>query len=291
MARLSAMEKKGSTASSDGGGDGIGSDAAADGTMSSNVSSLVESKRNQDATTTINNDNKNKMVIDKPSSDAKPMEVDDDDRKPAASPSKPPAPPSKDAPTMEPATKKQATKSPATKTAETSIVQTSPSKTNAVDPLVDAARKLRRKKMLILRRVLLVTIGSDPADRNPSCVHLTLDDDDCDDSNDTNDNKPSSGFEIRQVAEILAARLSLSPSCQSLETMPPQKPGIIAYLGGCHKRAGEEWKEVRQAMEKKNNTEGEELCGILEEIRKQVGELFCSRLWQLFFDILFFHAH
>jgi hypothetical protein len=50
--------------------------------------------------------------------------------------------------------------------------------------------------------------------------------------------------------------------------MPPQKPGLIAYLAGCHKRAGEEWKDLKQ--KKKGDGSEEELCEILEEIRKQV---------------------
>jgi len=66
----------------------------------------------------------------------------------------------------------------------------------------------------------------------------------------------------------LVSHLSLHPSSRSLEPMPPQKPGLIAYLAGCHKRAGEEWKDLKQ--KKKGDGSEDELCGLLEEIRKQV---------------------
>lgn len=49
--------------------------------------------------------------------------------------------------------------------------------------------------------------------------------------------------------------------------------GLVGYLGGCYKRAGEEWKEIRNGMERRKDGSGggeEELCEILEEIRKQV---------------------
>ena len=137
--------------------------------------------------------------------------------------------------------------------------------TSPADPLV----KLRRRKVLLLRRVLLVTVGDNASDRDPKCVHLSLDDDDI-----YNITKNPSGIQVCHIAELLAARLSLSPSSRSLETMPPQTNlGLIGYLGGCHKRAGEEMKELKQgggSSKKKDDPSNEELCEILDEIRSQV---------------------
>ena len=186
------------------------------------------------------------MDVDK--GDAQPMEVDE-----VAEPATVAVAKDDDA-TMEPAPKKKI-KSPASSAAVTS----------------DPRAKLRRKKALLLRRVLLVTFGTSPSDRTPSCVHLVLDDDDI-----YSPEKNPAGVRVRHVAELLAARLSLSPSSRSLETAPSQvKLGLVSYLGGCHKRAGEELKEVRNKIksggEKKKADDGaEELCGILEEIRNQV---------------------
>lgn len=190
------------------------------------------------------------MDVDTPSTAPEPMEVDE--VKPAASPpsiSSKSTPANKDV-TMEPAPKKKM-KAPSAAAAP-------------ADPLA----KLRRKKVLLLRKVLLVTVGDATSDRTPSCVHLTLDDDDI-----YNTTKSPNGVQVRHVAELLAARLSLHPSSRSLETMPSQvKLGLIGYLGGCHKRAGEELKDLRSknGEKKKKDDSFEELCGIVEEIRNQV---------------------
>mmetsp|Transcript_39581 Transcript_39581/g.83197 ORF Transcript_39581/g.83197 Transcript_39581/m.83197 type:complete len:1166 (-) Transcript_39581:47-3544(-) len=204
------------------------------------------------------------MEVDKPPSggDAQPMEVDDEvTKKPAA------APAPKDV-TMEPAPKKKIKAPPSS--------SSSSGTATASDPLA----KLRRKKVLLLRRVLLITFGDAPSDRTSSCVHLALDDDDI-----YSAAKSPRGVQVRHVAELLAARLALPPSSKSLNTMPPQSKNggaLIGYLGGCHKRAGEEWKELKALMNKKTGNkkkeEEEELCGILEEIRNQVVSYAASSL-------------
>ena len=150
----------------------------------------------------------------------------------------------------------------------TEEVTTEPAAKKKKAPPVDAKKKLRRTKVVLLRRVLQVTFGTEATDRAPSCVHLTLDDDEM-----YNPQKTPGGIEKRHVAEILAARLSLSPASRSLETVPHQPSGLIAYLGGCHKRAGEEAKELRQS--KKKDTETLEALGeILEEITLQASARF-----------------
>lgn len=248
MARLAALEKK---PSDDAGGDKT-NDGGGDGGNAPSSSMDVEKPPS----------------FPSPAGDgggARPMEVDEE-AKPAAAASAS-ASPAEDAP-MEPAPTKKI-KSPPAAAAAAGAGKASPAPA-AADPLA----KLRRRKVVLLRRVLLVTFGDAPSDRHPSCVHLALDDDDI-----YNATKSPSGVQVRHVAELLAARLSLSPSSRSLDTVPPQagKGGLVAYLGGCHKRAGEEWKELK-VQGKKRTHKGddgslEEMCGILEEIRSQV----CAR--------------
>ena len=215
MARLAALEKSSSTASSN-----------------------ADNKSNSGGDTT------SPMEVDKPSvSSTSPMDIDTE--KPKSKPS--PITTTKDV-AMEPAPKKKMKAPPS-----------SP---------VDPNSKIRRKKTLLLRRVLLVTVGDSSSDRIPPCVHLTLDDDEI-----YNTTKSPTGVQVHHIAELLAARLALSPSSRSLETIPSQtKLGLIAYLGGCHKRAGEELKELKHGKNKKKSDDGslDELIDILDEIRSQV---------------------
>ena len=191
------------------------------------------------------------MDIDKPSPSVSapapsPMEIDNNEKP-------------KPTPTSTNDTIKDVTMEPAPKKKIKGV-------TSPADPLV----KLRRRKVLLLRRVLLVTVGDNASDRDPKCVHLSLDDDDI-----YNVTKNPSGIQVCHIAELLAARLSLSPSSRSLETMPPQTNlGLIGYLGGCHKRAGEEMKELKHgggsSKKKDDPISNEELFEILDEIRSQV---------------------
>lgn len=208
------------------------------------------------------NNGSNDMEVD--SNDAaEPMQVDPDEGKkqPAAA-----------ATTKVVTAKEQApapVDTPKPKNLPDSIMVEEPAQKKPKSPS-DPLAKLRRKKILLIRRVLQVTFGNEPSDRTPACVHLELDDDEV-----YNTNKSPNGVNIGHITDLLVSRLSLHPSSRSLETMPPQKPGMIAYLAGCHKRAGEEWKDLKQ---KKNGDGSEdELCGLLEEIRKQV----CTRYLHL----------
>jgi len=173
--------------------------------------------------------------------------------------------------------KKIKTPTPSPTSASTTI-----SAASALDPLA----KLRRKKALLLRRVLLVTFGdssstTDTANAN-NCIHLPLDDDEM-----YNPTKSPSGVQPHHIAELLTARLSLSPKSHILERSIQQaKLGLIGYLGGCYKRACEEWRELKHEVGssgaagggssgkkkmKKEEEEGlEEMCAILEQIKDQV---------------------
>merc|ERR1712232_1430747 len=75
----------------------------------------------------------------------------------------------------------------------------------------------------------------------------------------------------QNVSEILVERLSIEPGDSSLDTTPPQKQGVIAYLGFCHKLASE---QLRFIHEQNNaNSKGEankQMQDLLLEVQKQV---------------------
>lgn len=118
----------------------------------------------------------------------------------------------------------------------------------------DTARKLQRKKEMLIKKVLGITLK--PA-TDPACVAIELDD---------------STVGVQNVAEILATRLALSPD--QLTTMPPQKP-LIAYLAQAHLKAGEELKSISSS--KKDTAEREEL---LQEVQRQVVSYAASSLME-----------
>ena len=178
------------------------------------------------------------------------------------------------------------------KTSPVSVAPTTVTKSPAVTTItppvvvpVDPLAKHRRRKALLIRRILHITYGTDDAatigtggSSAHNCVKLTLDDDfDAADAV-----RCPSGIASRHVAELLTARLSLSPTSRELaSTMPPQTNlGLIAYLGGCHRRAGEEIRELKQGMGSakfKDSGEGE-MCDILEQIKSQVVSYAASSL-------------
>mmetsp|Transcript_7777 Transcript_7777/g.10623 ORF Transcript_7777/g.10623 Transcript_7777/m.10623 type:complete len:1170 (-) Transcript_7777:196-3705(-) len=135
----------------------------------------------------------------------------------------------------------------------------------------EAARRLGRKKELLLRKTLNITLSSTSSTTTssfPDAVPISVDD-------------PS--VTVQSISEILAARLAMAPKSPALQTTPPQKPGVISYLGWCHRRAGEELKELRMSQEKRKNKAGadvgiKELEDILEETRKQVVSYAASSL-------------
>jgi hypothetical protein len=153
--------------------------------------------------------------------------------------------------------------------ASLSSSSSSSSSAAAIDPLA----KIRRRKAVLLRRVLLLTINNNDDDCGgptpPSCVRLVLDDDfdGCDAS------VCPSGIIGRHVAELLTARLSLSPD--SREISQSRSVGLISYLGGCHRRAGDEMRELRQQTSAGGvgGADGE-MLEILEQIKVQVRRSF-----------------
>jgi hypothetical protein len=290
MARLAALENNAQKETDDSRGSGaVVAVAAANEAVSLDASSSMDvddkpksssSTTNTKITTSSNPTTKNKMH-------PQPMDVDDD--------VKPTTVADNDV-TMEESIPKKKIKSPPNTNATTpaSTAATSAAVIAPLDPLA----KLRRKKTLLLRRVLLVTFGdsstsidhrtsSSPSsaplsngNSSNNCVHLTLDDDEM-----YNPTKSPTGVQPHHIAELLTARLSLSPKAHCLErTVPSQsKLGLIGYLGGCYKRACEEWREMKhevsggggKKMLKKEEEDGfEEMCAILEQIKDQVSVLY-----------------
>jgi hypothetical protein len=126
---------------------------------------------------------------------------------------------------------------------------------NSVTSPADSARKVQRKKELLIKKVLSVTLLQEDS----ACVLIQLDDAD--------------NIGVHTIAELLATRLSLSPS--DIRTIPQQKP-LILYLGQAHRKAGEELRTLRQST-KKDTTESQE---ILQEIQRQVVSYAASSLME-----------
>lgn len=114
---------------------------------------------------------------------------------------------------------------------------------------VDASRKMLRKKDLLLKKVLNVSIQEDGA-----CEVI-----------------PVEEITVQTIAEILATRLSLSPS--DIKSVSRQQTELISYLASSHKKGAEELKTLKQS---KANTE--ELEELLDEILKQVVSYAASSL-------------
>jgi ubiquitin conjugation factor E4 B len=128
---------------------------------------------------------------------------------------------------------------------------------------LDASRKLQRKKELLIKKILSITLT--PAS-DPACVALELDD--------------IASIGVQSVAELLATRLSLPKS--ALNTMPPQKP-LIPYLAHCHRKASDELKTMRQVSSMKSsskNTDTSDMIELLEEMQRQVVSYAASSLME-----------
>lgn len=168
---------------------------------------------------------------------AEPMEIDEEDRKlPAIAPK--PAPSS-----MKPSVVDMQRKKKAKSVNESSSLRdTTP------------AKKLQRKKEILLKKVLGVFLSSSSltfTDKNLVMVVM----DDC-------------KVTVQNIAEILAGRLSLPADSASLSTGSAQKAGLVGYLGHCHKMASEELKAMRRKVKKDEETK--EIEDLLEEIKRQV---------------------
>mmetsp|Transcript_7103 Transcript_7103/g.8233 ORF Transcript_7103/g.8233 Transcript_7103/m.8233 type:complete len:1179 (-) Transcript_7103:398-3934(-) len=165
---------------------------------------------------------------------------------------------------------------PATKKCKGELIQTATSDittpTNNNDKVlakaksstpIDSARKIQRKKELLIKKVLNVTIYNRQA-RDPACLHIDLGPDENENETITDGHGGVGSMGVHMIAELLATRLYLPPS-QLRETVPAQK-SFILYLATAHRKAAEEAKTLRQQPKDSNIP----LIEILNEIQTQV---------------------
>lgn len=191
--------------------------------------------------------------------DPQPMEVDEVEKVPSSSPKS--ATRDAEATPM----KTEVAISPPKKVVVPSSepVQKKAKDTHKVSSPVDPGRKLQRKKELLIKKVLNITLGSSQSDR--ACIPIGLDDD-------------GSDIGVHVIAEILATRLSLPLSALST-TVPAQKP-LVSYLASCHRKAADEAKTLRQSPATKKQDTNAPLLEILQEIQNQVVSYASSSLME-----------
>eukprot|EP00339_Tiarina_fusa_P025566 CAMPEP_0117009760 /NCGR_PEP_ID=MMETSP0472-20121206/8773_1 /TAXON_ID=693140 ORGANISM="Tiarina fusus, Strain LIS" /NCGR_SAMPLE_ID=MMETSP0472 /ASSEMBLY_ACC=CAM_ASM_000603 /LENGTH=1113 /DNA_ID=CAMNT_0004712117 /DNA_START=80 /DNA_END=3421 /DNA_ORIENTATION=- len=179
------------------------------------------------------------MIVDSPNNDTStepmPMEVSNI----ASPPRKKAAPPS---------SKKTAAPSPTSAPKD----QQKKKKAKESHSPLDPAKKSNRKKELLIKKILNVTLTNE----DPACVHIAVED----------------AIGLHTIAEVLATRVSLPKN--QIRTIPSQKP-LIAYLAQSHRKASDELKTMRQL--KKDTTE---LQGLLEEIQRQLVSYAASSLME-----------
>ena len=159
--------------------------------------------------------------------------------------------------------------------------------------------KLNKRKENILKKCLLVSIAKNNNSKNISTeskglVPIEVEFNELDHENVS-----------RHISEILAARLSMEPGTDSLlNTTPSQKPGIIAYLGHCHKLTSEQIKLMQQDRKSASSDDNHQILQLLLEIQKQVcevkkkfnsiisnGFLLLTKFLQENFKILIYNLH
>ena len=184
------------------------------------------------------------MEVDIPKDEPTPMEVDEQDRKPAAI--LPPVPP--------PVVAVVDNKPKQPKPTQPIIEQPQAKKKKALSPL-DPMRKLQRKKETLLKKVLCITLAGGVVSGDHTSVTVDI---------------QSTDVTVQTVAEILASRLAQCSSSHSTAA------AIIPYLGATHKRASEELKLCHQQQQA--NKRSPELEDILEELKSQAVSYAASTL-------------
>jgi len=127
---------------------------------------------------------------------------------------------------------------------------------------LDPAKKIQLKKERLITKVLQVTFLKRQT-RDASCLHVEV---------DLDEKNSAGGIGIQTIAELLATRLSMSPSKLN-ETVPHQKP-FINYLASVHRKAAEKAKSLRQEQKDSNVP----LLDMLQEIQTQVVSYAASGL-------------
>lgn len=146
-----------------------------------------------------------------------------------------------------------------TEVSSPSTASTQPSSKKAKPSQVDPSSKIQRKKELLIKKTMQITVGSSQSDS--TCVPIQVDD-------------PTT-IGIPTIAELFANRLALPSNAKELKSVPAQKP-LIQYLATCYRKAAEEAKTIRQIAQKKKQQKQDptddstsELECMLEEIQNQ----------------------
>ena len=130
--------------------------------------------------------------------------------------------------------------------AATKVNHNKPAKAKAPPTAADMERRLQRRKELLLRRTLSISLATSSSSTSSSS---TAEDRSCATIDAGLD---VAAVTVSSIAEILAARLSLPKASPALtSTVPAQKVGTIAYLGHCYVKASEELKTIRQGRERR----------------------------------------
>lgn len=182
-------------------------------------------------------------------SEPEPMNVDTQGSKQAAASPKTTSPMDVDQPKEPKPAKADGSSTPSKKKTKTS-------KTTPVSSTDAAARKLQRKKEIMLKKVLSIVLegGSMVEDSVSSKVDL----------------QGSIEITVESTTDILANRLAKEGDAAT--TSNPAALSKIAYLAQCHRKASEEIKDLwrQEEQNQKSASSNDDLIPILEEIQKQV---------------------
>jgi len=115
----------------------------------------------------------------------------------------------------------------------------------------DPARKLQRKKEMLLKKTLKIKLtGGCVADAD--CTEIDI---------------GKAAVTVENISEILASRLAISPKTLAYDSS--SEKGLISYLGSCHKKVAEELKNM-PANASADTAVNDELKEILQEMKRQV---------------------
>ena len=124
-------------------------------------------------------------------------------------------------------------------------------KIKAKESKPDPARKIQRKKELLLKKMLKIKLAGGSIS-DSELIEIDI---------------GTAAVSVEGVSEILATRLALSP--KSLMKFSSSDKGLFSYLGACHKRVAEELKNM-PAKKGPDDTINDELRDILQEMKRQV---------------------
>jgi hypothetical protein len=116
----------------------------------------------------------------------------------------------------------------------------------------DPGRKLLRKKDLLLKKTLNVTlVGSTLVDS--SAIQIDI-------------GEPV--ISVENIDQVLMSRLILSPKSKELQSSSPREKGLVSYLAMCHKNVSEALSKMQASSTTASSPE--DLKPILEEMKSQI---------------------